>query len=105
MVCIGEKAVVAGPMVEDGVSECAPSLQRYVGGTVALARSSTLWGQHLVLMGHYVLGVSLVSGTLTSTNPGKEKRDELYWCVRRKSCSICGFGGRCLSKPILMRKV
>ena len=41
-VFMGEKAMVAGPMAEAGMSKCAPSLQRSIGENVALVRSEPL---------------------------------------------------------------
>ena len=36
MVFMVDKVVVAGSTSEAGVNECAPSLRRYIGGTVSL---------------------------------------------------------------------
>ena len=38
MVCMVEKAVVAGPTAEMGVSSCAPSFWRSAGGSAALVQ-------------------------------------------------------------------
>ena len=105
VVFMDEKAVVAGPMTETVVIECAPSLQRSAIGTVALVLSAPLWGQQFSLTGNYGLQVPSVLVTLTLTMTGKKKWEDSSRCVRRRLCSIWGFWGRGMSTPLLMRKM
>ena len=91
---MGEKAAVAGPMDEAGVSECAPSLRRSVGGTVALVRSAPLWGRRLGLTGNYRSGVSPVSATLTIDDSMEGKVGGVVSvALAGDSCLIWGFCG------------